>query len=746
MNRIFRPLFILSLLCGIVSAQTGFTVKTVISSTLINAKKIYIIDLDKDGDRDVIAAANDNSISPAYVVWFENNGNELFTEHIISSVLRGARSVWADDLDNDGDIDVLGGGDSHQGLKWYANDGTPANGGWVTNSLGLDDSTIYSIHSTDFDGDGLPEVLATYYDIDNDLAGDKVRWFKNNGGGGFTENILVNNYQSASSVWPATIDNNASTDIITVAAGRSDPSNTGRDLSWWANDGSQNFTQNIITPIGTGPWQVNGADIDNDGDIDILLGNWFSQTISWWSNDGAGNFGSENVIATVFNRARNVDAGDIDGDGDMDFAAAADNDNTVAWFENNGAQNFTRHDISTTFSYAYFAVPNDIDGDGDMDIVATAQNANQLAWWRNDLAEEQAIASGDPAPVSYHTGKVIVDFGAGFSGGNTSVFYNHGTVDNRAAVTGGLDHVALNGYYTIRTAATSYNANIDFTFSGISEWSVVNNKADLRICVWDAITSQWKMAGTSAQTIDQVNNIITVPGLTTELAKYSLFTLGSVSVDNSLPVELSAFSGSVVSGGIELSWKTESETNNRGFELWRKSADGDDFEQLSSFDENDDLLGLGTASYGQEYVFFDNDVQPGTRYIYKLVDVNYDGSRFEHSSITVDYVDKGLIKVVDNQNPRTMQLAQNFPNPFNGSTRINFSIPLENAGRMVRLSIYDQSGKMVRTLYDGPLNNGNYAFIWNGQNQTGGHVASGMYLYVLQSGATRMVKRMTYLK
>ncbi len=738
-------IFFLLLLSAVVSAQT-FTSKHIISDTLVKAKKITLVDLDQDGDRDVIAAANDSSANPAFIVWFENNGSEVFTEHSISTALLGARSVWTDDLDNDGDIDVLGGGDGRQSLKWYQNDGTPSVGGWVAQSIGTADSTIYSIHSVDFDGDGLPEVLASYYNIINDLAGDKVRWFKNNGAGSFTANILASNYQSASAVWPAYIDNNTSYDLITVAAGKNDGPNTGHDLSWWANDGSQNFTQNTITITGVGPWQVNGADMDNDGDTDILLAIYGSQTISWWANDGAGNFGSENVISTGFVNARNADAADIDGDGDMDFSAAADNNNTVAWFENDGAQNFTRHDISTAFAYAYYATPDDIDGDGDMDIVATAQNANQLAWWRNDLDEKQFIAAGNTSVFSYYTGKVKISFITKNVGDSTSVFYNHGAVSNRAAVAAGLNHVAQNGYYTIVTAATSYDAAIDFSYAGISEWSAINNEADLRICVWNDVTSQWSVAGTGSQTIDQLNNVITVNGLTSELSKYSLFTLGSVSVDNSLPVELSAFTGRVVSAGIELTWKTESESNNRGFELWRKTENDSAFSLISSFADNDDLRGLGTASYGQEYFYFDDDVQDGKRYSYKLIDVDYNGAHFEHRLLNVDFVDNGLIKVVDNHRPHTLQLAQNYPNPFNGSTRINFSVPQDNAGQHIDLSIYDQTGRRIRTLYKGSLSSGNFAFIWNGKNRSGQAVASGMYIYVLQSGGTRRVQRMTYLK
>jgi FG-GAP-like repeat/FlgD Ig-like domain len=727
----------------------GFTTKNVVSDTLILAKKFNVIDLDNDGDMDIVAAANDTSSAPrANIVWFENNGSEVFTQRYISNTILGGRSVWVADYNGDGDLDVAAGGDGRQALTWYESDGTPSDGGWISHVIGTADSVIYTIFSSDIDQDNDQEIIASYYNIQNNNGGDIIRWFDNNGTGIFTSNTLVSSYEAAAAVWATTINNDNEIDIITVAAGEAAIGNAGKDLSWWSNDGSENFTQNSITPIGDGPWVVSSADVDNDGDNDILLATWGDDKVSWWANNGSGSFGSENVITTSYVNARSLFAADIDGDADMDMVSVADNDNSVDWYNNDGTENFTKTNISITFSAAYFCVPEDMDGDGDVDVIATAQDANELSWWKNDLAEEQIIASGDPAAVPYNTGKVVIDFAATFSGGNTSVFFNHGAVSDKNAVATGIDHVAANGFYTITTAATTYVAQIKFAYAGISEWSAISNKNTLRICYFDptlGASGQWVEAG-SSQTVDTANDTITVSGLTSELAKYSIYTLGSTNTDNALPVELVAFEGTVFDGGIDLNWKTESEVENIGFELWRKSSADTIFKLISSYEENDLLKGLGTSSFGQDYTFTDYDVETGRRYSYQLVDVAFDGKRFINPAIKIDYVTDGLVRVVNGLIPERLDLQQNYPNPFNPSTRIHFSVPREQSGQNINLVVFNQLGQRVKTLFNSAVAEGNYSLVWNGTNDQNQAVASGMYIYLLHVGNNSIIKRMILIR
>ncbi len=85
----------------------------------------------------------------------------------------------------------------------------------------------------------------------------------------------------------------------------------------------------------------------------------------------------------------------------------------------------------------------------------------------------------------------------------------------------------------------------------------------------------------------------------------------------------------------------------------------------------------------------------------------------------------------------------NYPNPFNSTTRIHFSLPYKD---QVELGIYSVGGERITTLFKGTLNPGKYSFSWDGTNRDGEPVASGVYLYELRAGNNRVVKKMLLVK
>jgi len=101
------------------------------------------------------------------------------------------------------------------------------------------------------------------------------------------------------------------------------------------------------------------------------------------------------------------------------------------------------------------------------------------------------------------------------------------------------------------------------------------------------------------------------------------------------------------------------------------------------------------------------------------------------------------------QLPTKISLAQNFPNPFNSTTTIQFELP-ELAGGVfesgTQLIIYDILGRKVTTLFNKPSVPGRYAIRWNGQNSHGQTIASGVYLYSLQYGNHQKTKKMVLIK
>jgi len=97
--------------------------------------------------------------------------------------------------------------------------------------------------------------------------------------------------------------------------------------------------------------------------------------------------------------------------------------------------------------------------------------------------------------------------------------------------------------------------------------------------------------------------------------------------------------------------------------------------------------------------------------------------------------------------PKAYSLSQNYPNPFNPSTTISFEIPeREDATQNVVLTIYDVRGRQVRMLIDQDLEPGRHTIAWNGRDDRGAKVASGIYLYTLLAGDRRFTRKMSILK
>ena len=93
--------------------------------------------------------------------------------------------------------------------------------------------------------------------------------------------------------------------------------------------------------------------------------------------------------------------------------------------------------------------------------------------------------------------------------------------------------------------------------------------------------------------------------------------------------------------------------------------------------------------------------------------------------------------------PETFELRQNYPNPFNPTTTIQFGLPVD---AMVSLNIYNARGQLVKALANGTMPAGVHQIAWNGTDEGGTLVASGMYFYMLQSGDFRETRRMILLK
>jgi uncharacterized repeat protein (TIGR01451 family) len=374
-------------------AQNAFGPQQIISTNANGANSIYAIDLDGDGDNDVLSAFIDGN----KIVWYINNGNGNFSsEQIISTNASYAASVYAIDIDNDGDNDVLSASQNDDKIAWYINDGS---GDFSTEQIiSTSANNAYAVYAIDIDDDGDNDVLSAS-SFDN-----KIAWYINDGNGNFSsEQIISTNAISATSVYAIDIDGDGDNDVL--SASRND-----NKIAWYINDGSGNFSsEQIISANADGATFVYAIDIDDDGDNDVLSASLFDNKIAWYINDGSGNFGTEQIISTNANGAYSVYAIDVDGDGDNDVLSASWLDDKIAWYINDGSGNFSAEQIiSTNANYAVFVFAIDIDGDGDSDVLSASYIDSKIAWYENLIALGLHVSPNNPPCVGSNTGSLQV--------------------------------------------------------------------------------------------------------------------------------------------------------------------------------------------------------------------------------------------------------------------------------------------------------------------------------------------------
>ena len=238
-------------------------------------------------------------------------------------------------------------------------------------------------------------------------------------------------------------------------------------------------------------------------------------------------------------------------------------------------------------------------------------------------------------------------------------------------------------------------------------------------------------------------------GYDPDVAHYYGFNLNSGVAPNaagnkdvSLPVELTSFTAKSGDAKVELHWQTASELNNMGYVILRSNEEQGQYEEIDSYVNNDVLKGEGTTSRASDYTYVDKYLVNGMTYYYKLADVDINGIRTEHGPIKATPHAEDM-KIISSQLPEKFEMLQNYPNPFNPETNIAFNIPaLQEGAIAVDLSVYNLLGEKVKSLYSGKIASGAYLIKWNGTNQLGHKLPSGVYIYQLNSALYSVSRKM----
>lgn len=190
-----------------------------------------------------------------------------------------------------------------------------------------------------------------------------------------------------------------------------------------------------------------------------------------------------------------------------------------------------------------------------------------------------------------------------------------------------------------------------------------------------------------------------------------------------LPVELSSFTASSNQNVVNLKWQTTTEVNNYGFEIERASSST---MPLQVWEKIGFVNGNGNSNSPKTYSFNDYNPSGGSKFLYRLKQIDNDG-QFEYSyAVEVEIV------------PKEFALYQNYPNPFNPTTKINYCVPFDSR---VAIYIYSITGELVSELVNDNIETGTYSIDFNGSN-----LASGMYIYKMAAGSFVKTYKMMLMK
>ncbi len=431
------------------------------TNSLLYPARIFVEDIDDDGDNDTAVCSDD--YWNGGIFWFENllgNGTTWANHTIYTG--QAVNDIYVANIDhsNPSRMDIAATLYRDYYVVWFRNDGTPGTAEpWVRYNI----SYYYrpnciAVADIDVDGDNDVVVTAFYSGLNWYPAPDTnitnvTQWPS------WTQYIISYPYRSKD-LRLARINNDTDIDIITnseyyhdvfyyenpkveamswsywpqqyvdanlfgatgLAIGDLDKDinftndivGTGyssSEIKWYENDGlkSPKFVIYYIEEVSMkGPHGIFVADIDKDGNNDIIVTGTISGDVGWWEapDDPVNGVWTLHLIDRELAGATELYVGDINGDGFDDVAVSAYDGSTVrmfTWYEHPGVNvtndtEWTKYIIDTSLSYPWGVCIADIDSDGDNDIAATDRYMYDVLWYRNN---DKTAGMGDGDGTSW---------------------------------------------------------------------------------------------------------------------------------------------------------------------------------------------------------------------------------------------------------------------------------------------------------------------------------------------------------
>ncbi len=274
---------------------------------------------------------------------------------------------------------------------------------------------------------------------------------------------------------------------------------------------------------------------------------------------------------------------------------------------------------------------------------------------------------------------------------------------------------SIKNYWSISITGSQPSSGRNVTFKWLSDLD--NNKS------WGLglLAGAFRNDGSSWVQVGNYTNVSTSNprSLTVSTTQFSQWTIS----DNNLPlpVNLLSLSSVVINNNVRLYWIANSENNNSGFDVERKTLSG-------TYTKIGFVKGKGTVNTPSSYSYEDKNLQTG-KYKYRLRQIDYNGN-FEYFELTGE-VEVGV--------PNKFSISQNYPNPFNPVTKINFNLPADSK---VTLVICDVTGREVAKLLNNEFRSAGY----HTTEFNASKFASGVYFYSFTATNFRMTKKMIIMR
>ncbi len=293
-----------------------------------------------------------------------------------------------------------------------------------------------------------------------------------------------------------------------------------------------------------------------------------------------------------------------------------------------------------------------------------------------------------------------------------SVKYNSGVLPSNVVGSGRSSY----SYWTVTPSSGTLNGKycITFNFGDNETYNISTPSSNTLLAKKDGTVWEVFAAYSSGQTNWKSQLNWTAKTIKVDsLHSFSDFALTDGSL--ALPVSISSFWASLSGRDINLSWVTESEINNSGFDIEKKLII--DNKQTGEWQKISFISGHGTSNNPHTYTYLDKKLSTG-KYKYRLKQIDYNSS-FEYYELTSDVI-VGT--------PKSFEMNQNYPNPSNPNSKIDFELPSD---MKVNIKVYDLTGKEVAQLMDENKTAGYYTVDFNGSN-----IASGVYFYRITASSS----------